>query len=129
MPLVCYHHRKNPCTKQPVKQQGGQSTAFDAWLKRRNNVVKHTELQHIRERFSKIKWVLLKLPQEPTRLIDVGEWMHRHPGGDVFSSKLYTDISKQFLDIPYHYDTNGKFHDSVYNTVQLCTKAFVRHDR
>ncbi len=130
MPLVQYHHRSKTFAKHsPAKQQGGHTTtnAFDAWLKRRNFVVKHTELPHIRERFPKEKWVLITLPDDGlTRLLDIEEWMHRHPGGDVFSSRLYTDISKYFLEMPYHYNADNRLHDHVYKALNMYTKAVIR---
>lgn len=129
MPLVYYHHKRQPSQKAAIvsKQQGGQMSSFDAWLKRRNFIVKQTELLHIQNRFPNSKWVIITLPQDGvTRLVDVTEWMHRHPGGDVFSTKLYSDISKHFLEIPYHYDMNGILQNSVYQAVQMYTKAIVR---
>ncbi len=100
---------------------GNRSSSFAQWLLRRKNKISSTSLSHIREKFPDEKWVLLKHPNTgETVLVDVSEWMHRHPGGDVFSSKLYSDITADFYKIANHYSYSST---STYETKNIQTNV------
>lgn len=86
-----------------IVRMGGGENAAKAWLRARKNVLSRQELNTLKQKFPSYAWVTLRHPQTGvTTVIEVGEWMHRHPGGDVFTSRMHTDVSHDFYETTFH---------------------------
>lgn len=109
------------------KSGGKNSNTLKDWLERRNKLVKNHELKHVQKRFPEVKWVLIQHPiTHDKHMIDVTEWMYRHPGGDVFTASMYKDITKMFLENGSHYASgNETIKSSVMRMLDLYTIGFV----
>lgn len=85
--------------------------------------VSDKDLEIAKKHYPNFQWVLLRLPGEKTtRVVDVTQWMNQHPGGaEPFVSRMYEDISSDFKNITYHFDTSKKLKQHVLNMVNLYT--------
>lgn len=95
---------------RPITGAGTGNGNLATWLQRRKGVISASSLEHIREKFPNEKWILMRHPKtQKTVFVDVGEWMHRHPGGpDVLQNRLYTNISDDFYQVPNHLSSDEK---------------------
>lgn len=109
------------------KHSGGANP--QQWLEQRKHILTKKDLVTLKHSFPNFLWVTLKHPQTGViTIVEVGEWMHRHPGGDVFTSRIHTDVSQAFYDVSFHKEwlSNNVIKQHVIDMVNKYTVAVVR---
>lgn len=109
------------------QQQGGSpQTSFDQYLHAKNYTLTRQDLKEIKTHYPDVLWVLLRDPEDRhLKLVDVSQWLRMHPGGNVFSHRKYQDITREFMSIPYHKDSNGLIKKEVIEKIRLYCKAVI----